>query len=237
LLTCGAFFVYLACKGGMLEERLSAAAEVKHSCDVGGSCEPVRTWTISQLQWTLVYFLSGDGFFSWRCKAAFAITKMIFALSAFPFFPLSMVGIIGQLFTHADPTAYTPDGRLTVMDTTGLSAYLVWLREDVLDASRFKHELMSDFDPKDLARLREALVDGEDYLRETWAHRLGDVKKRCTEKKKKIQAVVKAVIKRGVASDALFTHVFPDEVLIEGFKAEQHKHKQAMAKQNPKQKP
>ena len=92
---------------------------------------------------------------------------MLFALSAFPFFPISMGGI-GTLFTHADPTAYTAEGKLTQLDSVGLSNYLTWLREDVLDASRFQAELNEDFDDAEIKRLRDALESGERFLDESW---------------------------------------------------------------------
>ena len=83
----------------------------------------------------LFYILSGAVFHSWRCKITFAIAKLLFSLSAAPFFPLT-IGFINTLFTHADATAYTPDGRLTSIDTNGLSAFITWLGQVQLEMGR-----------------------------------------------------------------------------------------------------
>ena len=61
-------------------------------------------------QWSYVVwtFFNGVAWRSWRTKISFAIAKTTFALSAAPFFPLT-ISFIGTLFTHADITAYTAE--------------------------------------------------------------------------------------------------------------------------------
>lgn len=210
-------FALLAYQGARLEERMDASALQQSRCGAGGACEPVREWSLAQHGWLLWYFSLGGGWSSWRCKISFSIAKLIFALSAAPFFPLT-ISIINQLFTHADATAYTSTGRLTQIDTNGLSAYVAWLREDVLHSTRFDHELHTDLTPKDIDRLSAALKNGEEFLETVWACPVGNVKRRCLAKKKELEKIVSAIINRASASDALFTHCFPNEVLLEQFR-------------------
>ena len=55
--------------------------------------------------------LGGSAWSSWRAQITFAIIRLLFALSALPF-TLFAVGPLHKLFSHTDPTAYTPTGRL-----------------------------------------------------------------------------------------------------------------------------
>jgi len=207
-LACGLLFGLMTLSVMHKEERLDAR-----------TYEPPARPTLAA-QWLYVGGLLVDGsvWHSWRTKISFAITKLVFSLSAMPFFPLSF-GVINTLFTHADPTAYTDDGRLTSIDAVGLSAYCTWLKDDVLDASRFEHDFKSDFAQSDVRRLRKALEAGESFLKHIWEAPTGDVKARCLRKKLEIDAEVRSIITREVASDALYTHCFPDEVLVERYKA------------------
>ena len=75
-----------------------------------------------------------------------------------------------------------------------------------------------DFAPNEIQKRRSALEDGEPFLRTTWEHPVGDVKKRCMKKKKELVAILKSVITRDRASAALYTHVFPVGVLVENFR-------------------
>ena len=103
----------------------------------------------------------------WRAQITFAIIRLVFALSAFPFL-LFAIGPLAKLFSHVEPTAYTADGRIVHTDTCGLSAYLAWLRTDVLETARFVSELEEDFADKDVTRLRKALKEGEQTLATAW---------------------------------------------------------------------
>jgi len=213
-MACGAVFALLAWSGASLEYELDRVGRLAN----GGSMSELVG---ERYFWVLSHLVLGDGLDTWRCRMSFGIAKMLFALSAFPFFPISMGGI-GTLFTHADPTAYTAEGKLTQLDSVGLSNYLTWLREDVLDASRFQAELNEDFDDAELKRLRDALESGERFLEESWKFgAVGNIKNRCLKKKREIQAVMKATITRTKASDALYQHVFPNEVLVEKFVRQQ----------------
>jgi hypothetical protein len=82
-----------------------------------------------------------------------------------------MVGAINKIVTHADPTAYNRQGVLTKIDRNGLSAYLRFLRHDVLESRRFRTELEEDFTPEERAKLHKALEDGEKVLADAWKRR------------------------------------------------------------------
>ena len=57
----------------------------------------------------------------WHTQISFQIVKVIFSLSAVPFF-LFTIGPLAKLFSHTDATAYMPDGRLTLPDPNGQHA-------------------------------------------------------------------------------------------------------------------
>ena len=75
--------------------------------------------------------LSGDFWGAWKTEVTIAVVKLVFMLSSLPFFVFT-IGGLSTLFTHTDATAYTRTGRVVKTDANGLSAYLAWLREDVL---------------------------------------------------------------------------------------------------------
>ena len=79
-------------------------------------------------------------YYGWRCEISYSICKVVFALSSFPFLFL-MIGVVNRLLTHATRTAYNEHGQLTAIDQSGLSAYLRYLRQDILENPRFKQEV------------------------------------------------------------------------------------------------
>ena len=71
-----------------------------------------------------------------------------------------------RIVSHADPTGYTRCGRIVPQDTTGLSAYLEWLKGHVLDSERHAEELHEEFTPAQRQKLRKAVAEGEELLGE-----------------------------------------------------------------------
>ena len=59
-----------------------------------------------------------------------------------------------------------------------------------------------------------------------WAAPAGNVKARCLERKKALDKLVRSVITRERASDAFFTHCFPNAVLVEAHQAAHARQKQ-----------
>lgn len=84
--------------------------------------------------------LTPSFYYGWRCEISYSICKVVFALSSFPFLFL-MIGVVNRLLTHATRTAYNEHGQLTAIDQSGLSAYLRYLRQDILENPRFKQEV------------------------------------------------------------------------------------------------
>lgn len=138
--------------------------------------------------------------------------RILFALSAAPFTAFA-IGPLTKLFSHADPTAYTADGRIVLVDTNGLSAYLSWLRQDVLDSPRFAPELDEDFSKGEVARLRRLVAEGEELLKVVW-QRPGSARRLMKRKHAEIGAALAALVTQERASEALYTACFPDQVLL-----------------------
>ncbi len=49
-----------------------------------------------------------------------------------PFFVFT-IGPLAKIFAHTDPTAWTRQGRCVAPDPNGLSSYLDWLKDDILN--------------------------------------------------------------------------------------------------------
>jgi len=148
-------------------------------------------------------------------QVTFAVVKLVFALSAAPFFCFTL-GPVGKVFAHADPTAYTPSGRLAQTDTSGLSAYLAFWKEDVLESERFRQELDTTFTPAEMQKVHSAVESGERCLEDAW-QRPGTVKRTTLRKKREIDDLLRTIITRDRASEALYRQCFPDRVLVEQF--------------------
>ena len=163
--------------------------------------------------------LNGSAWLTWRAQLTFYIVKLLFALSAAPFtLTLLLFGQLHKLFSSAEPTGYTPAGRLARMDTNGLSNYLAWLREEVLDSVRFEEELREDFKQPDIAKLHRAVEEAEDFLKWAW-ERPHSAPKETRTRKEELIKLLASIITRDTASDALYAHCFPDRVLLEQFSA------------------
>ena len=161
--------------------------------------------------------LNGSAWLTWRAQLTFYIVKLLFALSAAPF-TLLLFGQLHKLFSSAEPTGYTPAGRLARMDTNGLSNYLAWLREEVLDSVRFEEELREDFKQPDIAKLHRAVEEAEHFLIRAW-ERPHSAPKETRTRKEELIKLLASIITRDTASDALYAHCFPDRVLLEQFSA------------------
>jgi len=180
---------------------------------------------LSRVVWPLI---NGAFFDTWQCQITFSVVKIFFSVSSFPFFTFT-IGGLNKLFTHTEPTGYTRDGLIVPADPNGLSAYLDWLK-GVLSNEKFAEELSQNFSTKDNERLRKAVASGEKCLITAWKRPSSAL--RVTRKKKaEIDEVLKKVITRNNASDALYSECFPDQVLVERYLAVKQAAKEAAKKQ------
>jgi len=165
----------------------------------------------------MTMIFSGDFWTRWRTQITYQVIKLLFALSTFPFF-IFILGPFGKLFAHTDATAYTRNGRMVLPDANGLSAYLQWLKEDILGTHRWAMELETRFPARDLKRLRKAVTDGEVFLEKAWqrpARALAVTRK----KKLEIDALLAEIVTKEKASAALYQKCFPDKVLVDEYVA------------------
>jgi len=175
--------------------------------------EPPRVPNEFEIAWLFL-----TGWETWQCEITYGVCKVFFALSSFPFF-LFTIGGLNKLFTHTEASAYTRDGKITPIDVNGLSAYLQWLKEDVLGQSRYRDELDDHFPRKKISQLEKAVLAGEQLLvsaRDRPATALKDTRK----KKADIDALLKSIVTKEAASEALFKKCFPDQLIIEEYKKE-----------------
>ena len=59
----------------------------------------------------------------WRTQITFQLIKLLFALTAVPFF-IFTIGPTAKIFSHTDPTAWTRDGRCVKPGTCQLLSIL-----------------------------------------------------------------------------------------------------------------
>ena len=161
--------------------------------------QPTETGSLHELEaWgillAVLQVIKGSAFGTWQAKLTFQVCKVIFSFSAFPFFIFNTP--LGKLFAHADPTAYTRTGRLTKLDTNGLSAYLTWLKEDILAPNaRFADEIKRILEVKDRIRLRVAIKDAERTLENAWKQPRS-VQRVTAKKKEQLKAILLSTITR-----------------------------------------
>jgi len=161
---------------------------------------------------------------TWQCQITYSIVKVFFALSSAPFFVFT-IGGLNKLFTHTEASAYTRQGQLVVPDVNGLSAYLQWLKEDVLSQKRYRAELYDNFPRKKMQQLEKAVVSGETLLIKAM-ERPATALKETRKKKIEIDALLRSIVTREASSDALFKRCFPDAVIVEKY-LDELKEKQA----------
>ena len=103
------------------------------------------------------------------------------------------------------------------MDTNGLSAYLQWMREDVLEPERFKTELADNFPRKQLDRLHRAVDDADATLEAAWL-RPGSALRVTRKRKVELDALLAEIVTSESASEDLYRRCFPDKVLVADYK-------------------
>jgi len=162
--------------------------------------------------------LSLQLFSMWQSHITVEIVKLVFALTSVPFF-FFMIDQFSMLFTHTDPTGYTPDGRIVATDTVGLSAYIRWIKEDILsEYSLLREELENHckFNEKDVQKLYTAVEEGELMLK-TVARKPGSLRA-TTRKMREIDAILSKLVTRDRVSDEVYALCFPDKILVENYK-------------------
>jgi len=153
---------------------------------------------------------------SYQLQFTFIVVKITFSLSSFPFFLFTIFG--ERLFTHTDATAYDRNGNIVALDTTGLSAYITWLREDILHNEKHVANLLK-IDAKDLDSLGAAIKQAEQAMEEA-KNRPSSASRLSATKKKELDRLLAKVITLE-RSPELFSACFPDKVLVEAYKRRQ----------------
>jgi len=175
-------------------------------------------WVTDELN---ILWLFLTGWKTWQSEITYAIVKVFFALSSAPFF-IFTIGGLNKLFTHTEASAYTRNGQIMPLDLYGLSAYLQWLKEDVLGQKRYRNELYDNFPRKKLSQLEKAVAQGEQLL-VTAMERPSTALRETRKKKMEIDALLRSIVTREASSDALFQKCFPDMVIVETYLAERQK--------------
>jgi len=197
------------------------------SSAMAGELPPVDGESVTQrssLLWLPIEgVLAGNLFGTWRSQVTFAVMRLFFSLTAAPFFVCTL-GSVSMILSHTRPTAFTPQGRLVPQNRHGLSAYLDWLKHDVLESKAYKKELEESFGQEALDKLHTALEDGHVTLKAAEQRRYwGLYTQRVNNRMKaEIDALLRAIITREKASDSLYTHCFPDHVLADEYKKQHH---------------
>jgi len=172
---------------------------------------------------------SGDFWREWRTQITFQIVKLLFALTAAPFF-IFTIGPLAKIFAHADPTAWTSHGRCVKPDTNGLAAYLAFVKSDVLGNRRFADELNQRFPQRDIQRLKRAVVEGEQKLQAAWS-RPAVFTRLTIREKQRIDKLLGEIVTKERASAELYKTCFPDKVIVDlyvaGLEAEEQRMKEA----------
>ena len=79
-------------------------------------------------------------------------------------------------------------------------------------------QLEEDFSAEQVAKLRKALDDGERCVEHAWQRRR-TMREVTTRMKAHVISVVKSVITKESASDALYRQCFPNDLLVDEYKA------------------
>jgi len=203
----------------LLMSLLSIRAEEELREKLLGETPGLVSRVLQVLRLFVIDFVTGQFWSTWQSQITFAVVKLVFMLSSIPFFIFTL-GPMSTLFTHTDATAYTRNGTVVGVDPNGLSAYLSWIKEDVLGPySKFKAELEdeSQFHPKSLAKLRAAVREAEGVLASAW-RRPATVMKVTRAKRAELDALLATVVTKEAASAALYRHCFPDQVIVDDYK-------------------
>ena len=148
----------------------------------------------------------------WRAQITWGVVRLLFSLSSAPFF-FFIVGPLSKLFTHTDPTGYSRDGAVTPLDPTGLSGYLSWITEAILTPKLFRRELQESFGFDEFRKLKQAVADAEEVMRETRRRNTSSAYKRALKTRIELDALLASIVTEDAASPDLFRACFPDKVL------------------------
>ena len=109
---------------------------------------------------------------------------------------------------------------------TGLSAYLRWIREDVLAPnSAHAEELETRFSQKEDLNMRRAVKNAERTLKEAWRKPASAISVTGNTKLALDKMLLKLISKER-ASKALYAHCFPDRVLVDEYEKNKRLRKQ-----------
>jgi len=185
---------------------------------------------------------SSNFWYEWRTQITFQIIKVLFSLSAVPFF-IFTIGPFAKLFAHTDPTAYDRNGRLVTPDPSGLSAYVRWLKSDVLcigesyvawvlGSHKYAHELEERFPERDMKKLYRAVREADHVLQTAWK-KPSSARREMLAQKRKLEKLLSEIVTEQKASRDLFIKCFPDHHIVKEYVekqtilAEQEKEKKA----------
>lgn len=205
---CGTLFFVMSVTAMWAHEEKTAMSE-------GRTLETDPLWHTILVTRDMMNVFSGSFWYDWHTQITFQLIKVLFSLTAVPFF-IFTIGPLAKLFAHTDPTAYTRDGRITVPDPNGLSSYLRWIKEDVLNSKVHADELDERFSQKDMLNLRRAVLHAETVLENAW-HKPGSARKVTTKEKLDLDKKLHKIITKEKASAELYQHCFPDHVLVDEF--------------------
>ena len=102
-------------------------------------------------------------------------------------------------------------------DPNGLSAYVDWLKTDVLlPGTVHQAEIEQRFPQRDLKRLNRAVVAGEQLASSAWS-KPGSAVRVTQKEKRRIDKMLSEIVTKEKASDALYKACFPDQVLVDEY--------------------
>ena len=124
---------------------------------------------------------------------------------------------------------------VTSLDKNGLSAYIAWIKEDVLANPKFQREIMgpnAKFSQKDVQRLTSAIAEAEECLVDAWK-RPATAKKVTLKRKKDLDKLLQTIITHEAASKEFYDACFPNDSYVEKYTRdkEEHEKREAEARQ------
>jgi len=217
-IACLGLFFVLMLDAEWTKESLLAAQE-------GRDLDRHPLWHVSLMLYDMTGIFYGDFWTSWRTQITFQLMKVLFSLSAFPFFFFT-IGPLAKLFAHADPTAYTRSGRLATPDAAGLSAYLRWLKNDVLGTKKYREELELNFPEREIKRLYRQVTEADQVLENAWKKPSSAVRLQ-RKAKLDLDKLLASIVTKEKASRKLFIKCFPDQFLVDAYIDKLAAHKEA----------
>jgi len=188
----------------------------RESLESGGELDKHFVTHVVGVMVNMVHIFHPTFWTDWRTQITFQLIKLLFALTAVPFF-IFTIGPTAKIFSHTDPTAWTRDGRCVKPDPNGLSAYVDWLKTDVLlPGTVHQAEIEQRFPQRDLKRLNRAVVAGEQLASSAWS-KPGSAVRVTQKEKRRIDKMLSEIVTKEKASDALYKACFPDQVLVDEY--------------------